>query len=104
MNDFRSELENLPGSFNSRISKDEVYGSKAQNGNRYMMRNTMTSPEVNNNSSNAMILRKKYTPENEKTCVFSLIYIKKMKIFVFRLKKLILEILKFGNLMRKNIF
>lgn len=67
MNDYRSELENLPGSFNSRIPKQEPCSTK--NGGNYVTRNTITSPEVGKQDNFDLTLKKKYISENEKRCV-----------------------------------
>ncbi len=72
MSDFRSELENLPGSINSRIPKQEVFSSKQAkqgNNNNYFMRNTINSLEKKNDKFD-LNPKKKYPSENEKFCVF----------------------------------
>lgn len=66
MNDFRSEIENLPGSTNSRIPKTDHYFSK--NCSLYQNRNVLSSNEIGNNSINKPI-SKKFPSENQKTCV-----------------------------------
>jgi len=65
MNDYRSELENLPGCFNSRISKQDPFSVKSAF--NYSTRNMLTSPEMNKNMNDG--LRKKFPSENEKRCV-----------------------------------
>ena len=79
MNDYRSEIENLPGSGNSRIPKQEHMATKGVNNYN---RNTLTSPEMNQNLND--VPRKKYFSENEKTCVK---YKKKIKKNIFKKQK-----------------
>ena len=75
MSDFRSEIENLPGSINSRIPKQENFSSKQAkqgNNNNYFTQNTVTSPVIKNNDRFDLNPKKKYPSENEKFCVFFL--------------------------------
>lgn len=66
MKDFRSEIENLPGSTTNRISNEKMFSGKG--GALFPSRLTLTSPEINSNCGNEF-KKKKYVSENEKTCV-----------------------------------
>lgn len=68
MNDYRSELENLPGSYNCRIPKQEVSSTKNSN---FRNRNLMTSAELGYMTSQNKTISKKFPSENEKTCVIT---------------------------------